>query len=163
MVVFIPYGGTFLTFVDYARNAVRMAALMRQRVVFVLTHDSIGLGEDGPTHQPVEHISMLRLTPNVTVWRPADSIETAVAWQHAIENTQGPSCLLLSRQGLPFQARSAQVLAQVSKGGYVLQDSEVTPQLILLATGSELALVCEAAGGVKSARESGTSSIDAVS
>jgi transketolase len=141
----IPYGGTFLTFVDYARNAVRMAALMQQRVILVLTHDSIGLGEDGPTHQPVEHVAMLRLTPNVALWRPADAVETAVAWQSAIENTTGPTCLALSRQNLACQTRSSAQVGQIARGGYVLMDSGTEPQIILLATGSEVELVCQAA------------------
>lgn len=142
---FIPFGGTFLTFVDYARNAVRMAALMKQQVIFVYTHDSIGLGEDGPTHQPVEHIAMLRLTPGLMVWRPCDAVESAVAWQMAIEQRDAPSCLLFSRQALPPQTRSQATLAAISKGGYTLLDSEETPEVILIATGSEVALAIQAA------------------
>jgi transketolase len=141
----IPFGGTFLTFCDYARNAVRMAALMKQRSIFVYTHDSLGLGEDGPTHQPVEHAAMLRLTPHIHVWRPADSVETAVAWRSAIERHDGPSCLLLSRQTLPHCERDAKTLANISRGGYILSDSHVTPELIFIATGSEIELAIGAA------------------
>jgi transketolase len=122
-----------------------MAALMHIRVVFVLTHDSIGLGEDGPTHQPIEHVASLRLIPNMTVWRPCDVVETAVAWRNAIENTHGPTSLILTRQSLPFQQRSAEQLAAIQRGGYVLQDSSGTPELIFIATGSEVGLVCDAA------------------
>ncbi|MBL4647740.1 MAG: transketolase [Gammaproteobacteria bacterium] len=142
---FIPFGGTFLTFSDYARNAVRMAALMKQRVIFVYSHDSIGLGEDGPTHQPIEHAAMLRLTPNLNVWRPGDAVETAVAWQQAILSQQTPSCLLLTRQNIPNQPRSPAVLEHVQRGGYVLLDSDVTPEIILIATGSEVQLAMAAA------------------
>ena len=141
---FIPYGGTFLTFTDYARNAVRMAALMKQKVVFVYTHDSIGLGEDGPTHQPVEHAAMLRQTPNLAVWRPCDALETAVAWQQAIER-QGPTALLLSRQALPAQTRDTAQVSNIKRGGYILFDCENTPQAIIIATGSEVSLAMEAA------------------
>jgi transketolase len=141
----IPYGGTFLVFSDYARNAMRMAALMKQRVVYVLTHDSIGLGEDGPTHQPVEHLPSLRMIPNMTVWRPCDSTETAVAWADAIERRSGPTCLALTRQALPAQTRTAEQIAAVRRGGYVLRDCEGAPELILMATGSEVALAVEAA------------------
>lgn len=141
---FIPYGGTFLTFVDYGRNAVRLAAMMKQKVIFVLTHDSIGLGEDGPTHQSVEHAAILRMTPGVAVWRPADFVETAVAWQQAIE-FQGPTCLLLSRQNLPQFSREPEAVKNIEKGGYVLQDCEGMPQAILIATGSEVMLALEAA------------------
>src|SRR5262249_16691244 len=119
----IPYGGTFLVFTDYARNALRMAALMHIRVVFVLTHDSIGLREAGPTHQPIEHVASLRLIPNMTLWRPCDVVETAVAWRRAIENTHGPTSLILTRQALPFQQRSPEQVAAIERGGYVLQDS----------------------------------------
>lgn len=142
---FIPYGGTFLTFTDYARNAVRMAALMKQRVIFVYTHDSIGLGEDGPTHQPIEHTAMLRMTPNMSVWRPCDAVESAVAWQQAIEREHGPTSLLLSRQTLPHQQRDKDQLANVKRGGYVLFDCENTPQAIIIATGSEVSLAMSAA------------------
>jgi transketolase len=148
----IPYGGTFLVFSDYARNAMRMSALMRQRVIYVMTHDSIGLGEDGPTHQPVEHLPSLRVIPNMTVWRPCDALETAVAWSQSIENTTGPSCLALTRQALPAQVRSAEQIAAVRRGGYVLQDCEGTPQVILIATGSEVALAMQVAAAVPAIR-----------
>jgi transketolase (EC 2.2.1.1) len=141
----IPYGGTFLVFSDYARNAIRMAALMKQRVIFVLTHDSIGLGEDGPTHQPVEHVPSLRIIPNMTVWRPCDLAETAVAWIEAIQHRDGPSCLALTRQGLPAQARTPEQIELIRRGGYVLKDSNGTPDVILIATGSEVSLAVEAA------------------
>jgi len=141
----IPYGGTFLVFSDYARNAMRMSALMKQRVIYVMTHDSIGLGEDGPTHQPIEHLPSLRIVPNMTLWRPCDSAETAVAWAAAIEWRDGPSCLALSRQGLPAQPRDAEQLANIKRGGYVLQDCDGVPQVIMIATGSEVALALEAA------------------
>jgi len=141
---YLPYGGTFLTFSDYSRNAVRMSALMCQRVIYVFTHDSIALGEDGPTHQPVEHAASLRLIPNNAVWRPCDAVETMVAWQAAIERHDGPTCLLLSRQSLPHFARSAQQLGDIRRGGYVLVDSEGPPAITLLATGSEVALAVRA-------------------
>jgi transketolase len=141
---YIPYGGTFLTFSDYSRNAVRMAALMGERVVFVFTHDSIGLGEDGPTHQPIEHLASLRLIPNNTVWRPCDAVETMVAWLAAIERRDGPTCLVLSRQTLPHLDRDAQQLRDIRKGGYVLAESQGAPALTLLATGSEVALALRA-------------------
>lgn len=148
----IPFGGTFLTFSDYARNALRLAAIMRQRVVFVYSHDSIGLGEDGPTHQPVEQLPGLRLMPNLSVWRPCDTVETAVAWRAALER-QGPSCLLLSRQALPFQERNDQQLAVIQRGGYILWDGADgdTPDAILIATGSEVALAVAAAKQLKAA------------
>jgi transketolase len=142
----IPYGGTFLVFSDYARNAMRMSALMKQRVIYVMTHDSIGLGEDGPTHQPVEHLPSLRIIPNMTVWRPCDSTETAVAWVDSIERKNGPSTLALTRQALPPQTRTDQQIANIRRGGYVLKDSEGTPEVILIATGSEVAIAVEAAG-----------------
>ncbi len=143
---FIPYGGTFLTFSDYQRNALRMAALMRQRCVFVFTHDSIGLGEDGPTHQPIEHLESLRIIPNMRVWRPCDAAETAVAWREAIERRDGPTSLVLTRQGLPAQARSAEQLAQVERGGYVLKrEAAAAPDVLLIATGSEVQLAIGAA------------------
>lgn len=142
---FIPYGGTFLTFCDYARNAVRMSAIMRQRVIYVYTHDSIGLGEDGPTHQPIEHLTMLRITPNVSVWRPCDAVETVVAWQMAIERKTGPTCLALSRQNLPAYWRSETMLAQIKTGGYILQDCSDFPNAIIIATGSEVELAVAAA------------------
>jgi transketolase len=141
----IPYCGTFLTFSDYARNAVRMAALMKQRTIFVYTHDSIGLGEDGPTHQPIEHVASLRLIPDMHVWRPCDAVETAVAWREAIERRDGPSCLALTRQGVPHQARSDGQLAAIRRGGYVLRDGDGEPELIFIATGSEVALAVRAA------------------
>jgi len=141
----IPYSGTFLVFSDYARNAVRMAALMRLRNILVYTHDSIGLGEDGPTHQPVEHLASLRVMPNLTVWRPCDTVETAVAWVDALERRDGPTALVLSRQGLPFQARDDSALAAVRRGGYVLRDCDGEPELLLIATGSEVALAIDAA------------------
>ncbi len=140
----IPYGGTFMTFSDYSRNAIRMAALMRQRVIHVLTHDSIGLGEDGPTHQPVEHAASLRLIPNNQVWRPCDGVETALAWLAAVRRDNGPSCLLLSRQALTPFARDSGQLAGIRRGGYVLQDAR-TPQAVLIATGSEVEIAMRAA------------------
>lgn len=142
---FIPYTATFLMFVEYARNAARMAALMKLRQILVYTHDSIGLGEDGPTHQPVEQVASLRTTPNMSVWRPADQVETAVAWKEAIERKDGPSALILSRQNLAQQTRTAEQLAAISKGGYVLKDSEGQPELIFIATGSEVQLAVDAA------------------
>ncbi len=142
---FIPYSGTFLTFSDYSRNALRMAALMKVQNILVYTHDSIGLGEDGPTHQPVEHTASLRLMPNMSVWRPCDAVETAVAWRHAIENETGPTSLVLTRQGVPHQHRAAAQIADIARGGYVLKDSDGTPDILLIATGSEVALVMEAA------------------
>ncbi len=140
-----PYCGTFLTFSDYARNALRMASLMRLQNIFVYTHDSIGLGEDGPTHQPVEHTASLRLIPNMRVWRPCDTVETAVAWRSAIEYRDGPTCLILSRQGLPFQSRDKNQIENIAKGAYILRDAGGTPDIIFVATGSELALAVEAA------------------
>ena len=142
---FIPYGGTFLVFMEYARNAMRMAALMEQQAIYVLTHDSIGLGEDGPTHQPIEQIANLRSTPNLYCWRPCDGIETAVAWKKAIETTTAPTALALSRQGLPAISRSPHTLAQIERGGYILDDCDGTPDVILIATGSEVAIALEAA------------------
>ncbi|MBL0544811.1 transketolase [Aeromonas jandaei] len=141
---FIPYGATFLMFMEYARNALRMAALMKQRSIFVYTHDSIGLGEDGPTHQPVEQIASLRLTPNMSTWRPCDQVESAIAWKHAIERTDGPTSLIFSRQNLAQMDRTAQQLADTAKGGYVLKDCTGTPELILIATGSEVELAVAA-------------------
>jgi transketolase len=145
---FIPYAGTFLTFSDYARNALRMAALMKIRNILVYTHDSIGLGEDGPTHQPVEHTASLRLMPNMSVWRPCDTLETAVAWRHAIEQSDGPTSLVLTRQGLPYQPRTAAQIADVARGGYVLQASDGNPDILLIATGSEVALAAAAAAAL---------------
>jgi len=141
----IPYSGTFLTFSDYARNALRMAALMKAQNIFVYTHDSIGLGEDGPTHQPVEHTASLRLMPNMRVWRTCDTVETAVAWRNAIERRDGPTSLVLTRQGLPHQTRNADQIAAIACGGYILQDSDGVPDIILIATGSEVALAVSAA------------------
>ncbi len=140
---FIPYGGTFLTFSDYSRNAIRMAALMKQRVVHVFTHDSIGLGEDGPTHQPVEHAASLRLIPNLDVWRPCDATETAVAWTHALAQRERPSALLLSRQNLPAQPRESVQVLGIRRGGYVLSERDAAVAVIL-ATGSEVALALAA-------------------
>jgi transketolase len=140
----IPFGGTFLTFSDYARNAVRLAALMRQRAIFVYTHDSIGLGEDGPTHQAIEHAPSLRMIPHLSLWRPCDAAESAVAWRAAIEY-HGPTCLLFSRQNLPHQVRDAETLANIARGGYILSDCAGKPELILIATGSEVSLATSAA------------------
>jgi transketolase len=145
---FIPYGGTFLMFTEYCRNALRMAALMKLRNLFVLTHDSIGLGEDGPTHQAVEQAATLRLIPNMSVWRPADNTETAVAWRAALERRHGPTCLLLSRQNLPQLQRSAQQVQDITRGGYVLVDGGPQPEAVILATGSETAFAVEAAAGL---------------
>ncbi|MDP8033310.1 transketolase [Pasteurella atlantica] len=142
---FIPYGATFLMFMEYAHNAIRMAALMKQRALFVYTHDSIGLGEDGPTHQPVEQTTALRLIPNLDTWRPCDQVESAVAWKCAVERKDGPSALIFTRQNLEQMDRNAQQLADVSRGGYVLKDCEGTPELILIATGSEVELAVKAA------------------
>ncbi|MDC9613979.1 transketolase [Xenorhabdus khoisanae] len=142
---FVPYGATFLMFVEYARNAVRMAALMKIRSIFVYTHDSIGLGEDGPTHQPVEQIASLRVTPNMSTWRPCDQVESAVAWKYAIERKDGPTSLIFSRQNLAQQARTAEQLANIEKGAYILKDCAGQPELILIATGSEVELAVKAA------------------
>jgi transketolase len=142
---FIPYGATFLMFMEYARNAVRMAALMGIQSIFVYTHDSIGQGEDGPTHQPIEQLASLRMTPNLVTWRPADATETAVAWKAAIERRTGPSALVFSRQNLDALARTPEQVANIAKGGYILRDTPATPDVILLATGSEVALVLAAA------------------
>ncbi|PXY96652.1 transketolase [Frischella perrara] len=141
---FVPYGATFLMFMEYARNALRMAALMKIRSIFVYTHDSIGLGEDGPTHQPVEQMASLRLTPNMSTWRPCDQVESAVAWQYAIEREDGPTALIFSRQNLKQQDRTPEQLANVYRGGYILKDCDGTPELILIATGSEVELAVEA-------------------
>jgi transketolase len=145
---FIPYGGTFLTFSDYARNAVRMAALMKLRVIFVYTHDSIGLGEDGPTHQPIEHLASLRLIPHMDLWRPCDAVETATAWSVALENRDGPTCLIFTRQSLVHEARDASQLAAIRRGGYVLIDTEGPPEVIVIATGSEVGIAAEAVRSV---------------
>ena len=142
---FIPFGATFLMFSEYARNALRMAALMKVRSLFVYTHDSIGLGEDGPTHQPIEQIPTLRMIPNMAVWRPCDAVETAVAWRCAIERKEGPSSLIFSRQGLPHQERTAQQIEDIERGGYILKDCDGTPDAIIIATGSEVALAVAAA------------------
>ncbi|QBX68424.1 transketolase [Serratia quinivorans] len=142
---FLPYSATFLMFVEYARNAVRMAALMKIRNVFVYTHDSIGLGEDGPTHQPVEQMASLRVTPNMSTWRPCDQVESAVAWQYGIERNDGPTTLIFSRQNLTQQPRTAEQLANVYRGGYVLKDCAGMPDVILIATGSEVGITVEAA------------------
>ncbi|ALV91465.1 MULTISPECIES: transketolase [Pantoea] len=142
---FIPYTATFLMFVEYARNAVRMAALMKARQVLVYTHDSIGLGEDGPTHQPVEQLASLRVTPNMSVWRPCDQVETAVAWKAAVERHHGPTALILSRQNLLQPERSKTQVADIAKGGYVLQDCDGTPEAIIIATGSEIEIALGAA------------------
>jgi transketolase len=141
---FIPYGGTFLTFSDYSRNALRMAALMRVRVNFVFTHDSIGLGEDGPTHQPIEQLAALRAIPHMDVWRPCDAVETAVAWGAAVDNRDGPTCLIFSRQAVTHQARRPEQVAAIRRGGYVLADSDGPPEAIVIATGSEVGIAAEA-------------------
>jgi transketolase len=141
----IPFGATFLMFSEYARNALRMAALMKVQSIFVYTHDSIGLGEDGPTHQPIEQIPTLRLIPNMAVWRPCDAVESAVSWAQAVERKDGPTSLIFSRQGLPHQERTEQQIADIKRGGYVLKDCEGTPDCIVIATGSEVALAMEAA------------------
>ncbi|MCM2528074.1 transketolase [Shewanella algae] len=141
---FVPYGATFLMFMEYARNAMRMAALMKVQNIQVYTHDSIGLGEDGPTHQPVEQIASLRMTPNMSTWRPCDQVESAIAWKYAIERKDGPTSLIFSRQNLTQMPRSAEQLSDVAKGGYVLVDSEGAPELIIIATGSEVELAVKA-------------------
>lgn len=148
---FIPYGGTFLMFMEYARNAVRMAALMKQRSIFVYTHDSIGLGEDGPTHQPVEQMSALRVTPNMSLWRPCDTVESAVAWKAALERKSGPTSLIFSRQGLAVMPRDAAQLANAQKGGYVLRESNLPLQAIIIATGSEVGIAMAAAEQLEAA------------
>lgn len=148
---FIPYGATFLMFSEYARNALRMAALMKQRSIFVFTHDSIGLGEDGPTHQPVEQTATLRMMPNMVNWRPCDAVESAVAWKMAIERADGPSTLIFSRQNLPHQQRDAEAIANITRGGYILEDCDGTPEAIVIATGSEVALAREAVQELKAA------------
>ena len=140
----VPYGATFLMFMEYARNAVRMASLMKKRVVFVYTHDSIGLGEDGPTHQPIEQLTSLRSTPNLDTWRPADAVESAVCWKMALERKDGPSALIFSRQNLQHQTRNAFQIADIARGGYVLKDCDGEPELILISTGSEVGLAVQA-------------------
>jgi transketolase len=139
----LPFGGTFLMFSEYSRNALRMAALMKQRVIHVFTHDSIGLGEDGPTHQPIEQTATLRMMPNMDVWRPCDTLETIVAWTHAVENKSGPTSLILSRQNLPFVKRDDATIANVAKGGYVLKDA-AGAKAVIIATGSEMDLALKA-------------------
>ncbi len=141
----IPFGATFLMFSEYARNALRMAALMKVQSIFVYTHDSIGLGEDGPTHQPIEQIPTLRMIPNMAVWRPCDAVESAVCWAKAVERKDGPSCLIFSRQGLPHQQRSDAQIADIARGGYILKDCGGTPDAVIIATGSEVALAMGAA------------------
>ncbi len=147
---FIPYGATFLMFSEYARNALRMAALMKIQSIFVYTHDSVGLGEDGPTHQAVEQTASLRLIPRMSVWRPCDTVESAVAWQYAIERRDGPTSLLFSRQNLPFQFRSEEQIDSIKRGGYVLRDCDGTPDAIIIATGSEIGLAMDAATKLES-------------
>ena len=147
----IPFGATFLMFSEYARNALRMAALMKIRSLFVYTHDSIGLGEDGPTHQPVEQIPTLRMIPNMSVWRPCDAVESAVSWQQGIERKDGPSCLIFSRQGLPHQERTDEQIADIAKGGYILKDCDGDPDAVIIATGSEVALAVEASNSLTAA------------
>jgi len=147
---FIPYGGTFLMFMEYARNAVRMAALMKQRSIFVYTHDSIGVGEDGPTHQPIEQIASLRSTPNLHTWRPCDTVESAAAWGHAVARKDGPSALVFSRQTLKHQQRTKEQIKKINCGGYTLSDCDGEPEIILIATGSEVGLAMEAAGQLTS-------------
>ncbi|RUR30782.1 transketolase [Vreelandella andesensis] len=142
---FVPYGATFLIFMEYMRNAVRMAALMGQQAIYVFTHDSIGLGEDGPTHQPIEQLTSLRTTPNLNTWRPCDAVETAASWDAAVKRHSGPTALVLSRQNLPHQQRTKAQLAAIQCGGYILKDSDGTPELILIATGSEVSLAMDAA------------------
>lgn len=145
---FVPYGATFLMFMEYARNAIRMAALMKQRAIHVYTHDSIGLGEDGPTHQPVEQLTNLRTTPNLNTWRPCDAVESAVAWKSAVERADGPTAMIFSRQGLPHQDRTPAQVADVAKGGYVLKDA-ADAKAILIATGSEIGLAMDAAAALE--------------
>jgi transketolase len=142
---FIPYGATFLMFSEYARNALRMAALMKVHSIFVYTHDSIGLGEDGPTHQAVEQISTLRMIPRMSLWRPCDAVESAVAWKVAVDHTGGPSCLIFSRQNLKHMNRSAEQIAAIRRGGYVLSDCAGTPEAVIIGTGSEIGLAMDAA------------------
>jgi transketolase len=145
----IPFGATFLMFSEYARNALRMAALMKIRSIFVFTHDSIGLGEDGPTHQPIEQTATLRMIPTMHVWRPCDAVETAVSWRAAIERKDGPSTLVFSRQNLPHVPRSEEQIKLISRGGYILSDSEGQPDAIIIATGSEVELALKAADELK--------------
>ena len=147
---FIPYTATFLIFMEYARNAARMAALMKQHSILVYTHDSIGQGEDGPTHQPIEQLTALRATPNMSVWRPCDNVESAVAWKAALERNTGPTALVFSRQGIPHQARDAEQLANISRGAYVLKDCDGTPDVIVIATGSEVQICVKAVAKLQS-------------
>ena len=151
---FIPYGGTFLIFMEYARNAVRMAALMKQRAIYVFTHDSVGLGEDGPTHQPVEQLAAMRATPNLDTWRPCDAVESAIAWKQAILRTDGPTALVFSRQTLPHQVGAAERVSDVSRGGYVLREEQGELEAIIIATGSEIALATQAADTLSAAGRS---------
>ncbi|MDN6180921.1 MAG: transketolase, partial [Halomonas subglaciescola] len=148
---FITYGATFLIFMEYMRNAIRMAAIMNQQAIYVFTHDSIGLGEDGPTHQPIEQLTSLRTTPNLCTWRPCDAVETAAAWDSALKRRSGPSALVLSRQNLAHQPRTQAQLANIQRGGYVLKDSDGTPELILISTGSEVGLAMDAAAKLEAA------------
>jgi len=148
---FVTYGATFMMFMEYARNAVRMAALMKQQSIFVYTHDSIGLGEDGPTHQPVEQIVSLRTTPNLNTWRPCDTTESAVSWKSAIVRNDGPTALIFSRQGLAPQPRSAQQVSDIARGAYVLVDCAGEPDAIIIATGSEVELAVSAAAELATA------------
>ena len=150
----IPYGGTFLVFSDYARNALRMSALIGLRSIFVLTHDSIGLGEDGPTHQPIEHLASLRLMPNMDLWRPCDTVETAVAWRAAIERANGPTCLVLTRQDLPHVPRTPEQIEAIARGGYIVSNGNEPPAVTLIATGSEVQL---AVGAARELEKSGVS------
>jgi len=145
---FVPYGATFLMFSEYARNALRMAALMKVQNIEVFTHDSIGLGEDGPTHQPVEQVATLRMIPNMSVWRPCDAVESAVAWKMAVLRKDGPTSLIFSRQNLPHQDRSDEQIKLIERGGYVLKDCDGTPDVILIATGSEVGLAVDAAAAI---------------
>ena len=139
-----PYAGTFLTFLDYARNAVRLAALMEIPSIFIYSHDSIGVGEDGPTHQPIEHLTSLRSTPGLETWRPCDTVETAVSWKVALLNGKNPTAIILSRQSLKAQDRSQEQKRDIEKGGYILHDSEKKPDLVIISTGSELGAVIDA-------------------
>ncbi len=157
----IPYGGTFLVFSDYARNAVRLACLMQVRTILVYSHDSIGLGEDGPTHQPIEHLASLRAMPHLNLWRPCDAAETAVAWTLAIER-RGPTALVLTRQGLPQQPRTPAQLADISRGGYVLIECQGTPQVLVIATGSEIGIAAQAVRRTERRRQARAAGVDAV-
>ena len=158
---FIPYGGTFLVFSDYARNAVRLACLMQQRVILVYTHDSIGLGEDGPTHQPIEHLSSLRAMPHMNLWRPCDAAETALAWTLALER-RGPSALVLTRQALPQQPRTPAQLEAIRRGGYVLIEGSATPECVVIATGSEVGIAAQAVNSAQRQRPARAPGVDAL-